>query len=246
MSARRWSWPTTVKGRERLTAGVILGGAALAGYLVTCVAYPVPLIARDLAVSRVLGLPRAEAEKELTDRGFKTKIEGEEADPVIPAGHVVWQDPPPEVVIPAGGTVLLTLSSGPGPITVPDVVAFELQDARQVIEAAGLRVGAVDTIPSASEAGVIVLTRPATGGSRAAGSTVDLVISKGPADLRIPDVVGLRQEEARGRLEAVGLKVGIITTRQSRRGGAGIVIEQRPAAGVFGPRETRVSLVISQ
>jgi serine/threonine-protein kinase len=229
-----------------LWTGLVLGGAALAGYLVTCVAYPAPLITRDHAVARVLGLPRAGAEQELQTRGFKPKIEGEEADPVIPAGHVVWQDPPPDVAVPAGTTVQLTLSSGPGPVIVPDVVAFEVDQARLIVEAAGLRIGSVDTIPSAAEAGVIVTTRPATGASRAAGSKVDLIVSKGPADIRIPDVGGLKQDEARLRLEAVGLKVGTITTRQSRRGGAGIVIEQRPAAGVFSPVEGRVNLVISQ
>lgn len=246
MSVRRRAWPATVRGREWLRTGLILGGAALAGYLVTCVVYPAALITREDAVVRVLGLPRAEAEKALQERGFKSRIEGEEADPVIPAGHVLWQDPPPEVVLPAGATVHLTLSTGPGPITVPDVVSFELEQATLVIGAAGLRVGAVDTIPSASEAGVIVTTRPATGASRTAGSTVDLIVSKGPADIRIPDVVGLKQEAARQRIEAAGLKVGTITTRQSRRGGTGIVIEQRPAAGVFSPQDARVDLVISQ
>lgn len=246
MSPGRRIWPATVKGRERVRTGLILGGAALAGYLVTCVAYPARLITRDEVVVRVLGLPRAAAERELEAQGFKTKIDGDEADPVIPAGHVVWQDPPPEVALPAGATVGLTLSSGPSPVNVPDVVAFELDQARLVVEAAGLRVGSVDSIPSAAEAGVIVTSRPGTGASRAAGSAVDLVVSRGPADIRIPDVVGLKQEDARQRLEATGLKVGTITTRQSRRGGAGIVVEQRPAAGVLSPREGRVNLVISQ
>lgn len=246
VNIRGRTFPATVRGRERLRIGLILGGAVLAGYLVTFVAYPAPLISRDHEVVRVLGLPRAEAERELQERGFQTKIEGEEADPVTPAGHVVWQDPPPEMVIPSGGTVLLTLSSGPNPITVPDVVSFELEEARLVLEAAGLRVGSIDSIASASQAGVVVTTRPAIGASRAAGGSVELVVSKGPADIRVPDVVGLRQEEARQRLEAVGLKVGSISTRQSRRGGAGIVIEQRPASGLFSPQDARVNLVISQ
>lgn len=238
-------WPVTLKGRERLRTVLLLGGALLAGYLVTCIAYPAPLISREHGVARVLGLPRAEAEKELTEQGFAPKVVGEEDDPIIPAGHVVWQDPPPEVALGGGATVELTLSSGPGPVTVPDVVAFEAGQARQVVEAAGLRVGSVDTIPNALEAGVIVTTRPTAGTSRAAGAPVDLVVSRGPADIRVPDVVGLRQEEARQRIEAAGLKVGTITIRAGRRGAAGLVLQQRPQAGVFSPQEGRVNLVIS-
>ena len=238
-------WPVTVRGRDRLRIGVILGSAVLAGYLVTCVAYPAPLITRDREVVRVLGLPRAQAEKELGQQGFKSKLDGEEPDPVIPAGHVVWQDPPPSTSLTSGTIVHLTLSSGPAPVTVPDVIAFELDQARQVMDAAGLLVNDIDSVPSASEPGLIIATRPAAGSIRQPGSAVDLVVSRGPADIRVPDLVGLKQEVARERLEAAGLRLGTITTRAGRRSPAGVVLDQRPGAGVFTPHEGRVSLVIS-
>ena len=238
--------PVTVEGRDRLRIGGLLVSAVLLGYLVTCVAYPAPLLPRDESVPRVLGLPLAAAEKELDDRGFKSKVEQPGSDPVIPSGHVLWQDPPPETGLPRGGVVTLTVSSGPGPITVPDVFAFELQQARHVLEAAGLRVGAIDTVANAAEVGIVVATRPAAGASRAPGGAVDLVVSRGPADIRIPDLVGLRQEEARQRLESVGLRLGTITTRAARRGPAGVVVDQRPAGGTLAPHEGRVNLVISQ
>ena len=195
------------------------GRAALAGYLVTCVAYPAPLIPRDREVTRVLGLPLPEAEKELDEQGFKPKVEGEDADPVIPAGHIVWQDPPPETTLPGGTTIHLTVSSGPAAVSVPDVISFELDQARQVMDAAGLRIGTIDSIPSSSEPGMIIATRPPVGSSKPPGSAVDIVMSKGPADIRVPDVVGLKQEEARDRLEAAGLKVGLWTLPQPRPGG---------------------------
>ena len=238
-------WPTTVRGRDRLRIGLILGGAALAGYLVTCVAYPAPLMTRERQVVRVLGLPRVAAEKELGQQGFRAKVEDENADPVIPAGHVVWQDPPPETSLPSGAVVHLTLSTGPGPVMVPDVFSFDLDQARQVIDAAGLRIGGIDSIPSSSKPGLIIGTRPAIGSNREPGSAIDLLVSKGPADIRVPDVMGLKQEEARQRLEMAGLRVGTVTTQKARRNATGIVLEQRPAAGVFSPHEGRISLVIS-
>lgn len=239
-------WPASVKGRDRLRIGLILGGATLAGYLATCVAYPAPLIPRDREVARVLGLPLPEAEKELSEQGFKAKVDGEDNDPVIPAGHIIWQDPPPEMSLPSGTTVHLTVSSGPATVTVPDVLSFELDQARQVLEAAGLRLGDVDSISSPLDAGLVVGTRPPTGGTKSPGSTVDVVVSRGPADIRVPDVVGLRQEEARTRLEAAGLKVGVVTTRPGKRNPPGIVLEQRPGAGVLTPNESRINLVISK
>jgi serine/threonine-protein kinase len=224
---------------------VLLAGAGLLGYLVTCVAYPAPLIQRDKAVPRVLGLPLEAAEKELADNGFRSKVIEQTPDPVIPAGHILWQDPPPETGLTEGTQVALTVSSGPGPVTVPDVIAFEVAQARQVLEAAGLRTGAIDTVGNVAEAGIIVATRPAAGISRPPGGAVDLVVSRGPSDIRIPDLVGLRQEEARQRLEAAGLRVGSVTTRPARRGPIGVVVDQRPAGGRLAPHEGRVHLVIS-
>ena len=238
-------WPTTVRGRDRLRIGFILVGATMAGYVVTLIAYPAPLMTRERQVTRVLGLPRAQAEKELTAQGFRAKVDEEQPDPVIPAGHVVWQDPPPETALAGGTMVHLTLSAGPGPVTVPDVFSFDVDQARQVIDAAGLRIGDVDSIPSSSEPGLIIGTRPAIGSTSQPGTHVDLLVSKGPADIRVPDVMGLKQEEARQRLEAAGLHVGVVTTRAARKNATGIVLEQRPAAGVFSPHEGRVSLVIS-
>ena len=240
-----WLRPTTVTGRSRLGAGVLLGAAALAGYLITWVAYPAPVIARDHAVGRMLGLPLDEAEKELREAGFKIRVEAEDQDPVIPAGHVVWQDPPPETVLQRGALVRLTPSGGPAPVTVPDVIAFDVEQARQVIEVAGFQVAHVDTVPSSAEAGIVVALHPAPGTARPPGSPVDLVVSKGPADIRVPDLVGLRQEDARDRLEARGLRVGTVTKRRAGRNPVGVVLEQRPVAGSLTPRAGRVHLVIS-
>jgi eukaryotic-like serine/threonine-protein kinase len=172
-------------------------------------------------------------------------VDGEESDPVIPAGRIAWQDPPPETAMPRDAVVHLTTSGGPAAVTVPDVIYFEMEQARQVVEAAGLAVGGVDTIPSPTEAGIIVATRPAPGTSRPPGSAVALVVSTGPADIRVPDVVGTRQEEARARLEAAGLHVGTVTTRSGGRKPAGTVLDQRPSAGVMASHDGRVNLVIA-
>jgi len=236
--------PVTVQGRDRLRIALILGGAVLAGYMVTCVAYPAPLMGRDQEVSRALGLPVAEAQKVLEQQGFKVKLDGEEADPVIPAGHVSWQEPPAETLLPRGAVVRLTTSSGPAAVSVPDVLAFELDQARQVVTAAGLRVGDVDTIPTGTEPGIIVSTRPPIGSSRPPGSSIVLVVSRGPADIRVPDLLGLRQEDARQRLEAAGLRVGVVTRRPDRRA-PGFVVQQKPGPGVLSPHDGRVNLVIS-
>ena len=243
---RALRWPATIKGRERLGAIVILITAVALGYLVTWMAYPAPLLPHELAVGRLLGLPLDAAQHEVAAQGFRLQFESPEPDPVIPADHVVWQDPPPGTALPRGGMVRLTVSSGPALVAVPDVIAFDLDMARQVVQAAGFRIGVVDSVASASEAGTIITTRPVTGVPRPPGTPVDLVASRGPADTKVPDLVGISLQEARRQLEGAGLKPGTIGKRSVRRSPAGMVVDQRPAAGMLSHRGGRVNLVISQ
>jgi eukaryotic-like serine/threonine-protein kinase len=236
--------PKTVQGRERLRIGVILAGALALGYFVTCVAYPAPLVSSDVALDRLLGLPLDAARSEITRQGFRVRVENPVADPVIPSGHVVWQDPPPGTLLPRGGTVVsLTPSSGPAQVAVPDVIGFDLDAARQVVAAAGLRIGTIDSLVSSTEAGVIVATRPETGAFRPPGTTLDLVVSRGAADIRVPSLVGIGKEDARQRLEDAGLKLGTISTRTGK-GASGVVVEQRPGPGMLSPKGGRVSIVV--
>ncbi|HEX9165150.1 MAG TPA: PASTA domain-containing protein [Gemmatimonadales bacterium] len=226
-------------------AGLVVIAAA-AGYLVSLLAWPAPILDKDVPVALVVGLPEEAAVQELTAQGFRTKVhESREPDPTLPAGHVTWQDPPGAMRLPKGSLVNLTLSSGPSQVAVPDVALFELDDARRVVTAAGLTVGSVDSVPAMAERGVVVSTRPPIGSPRPAASRVDLVVSRGPADVRVPNLVGLAETVARQRLGMLGLAVGLVDVRPPGRARPNTVLEQRPAAGVLLPRGGRVDLVIA-
>jgi beta-lactam-binding protein with PASTA domain len=91
----------------------------------------------------------------------------------------VWQDPPPETIVPPNSSVQLVLSGGPAAVTVPDVVGLSLPFAESVIEAAGLRLGRVDRVTSGQEAEVVLSVRPPPGNGRPPGSRVELLVSAG-------------------------------------------------------------------
>jgi serine/threonine-protein kinase len=133
------------------------------------------------AIPRVLGQPLEQARAALANSGFRSRVDGERPSPDVRRGAVVWQDPPADMVVPPNAVVQLVLSAGPAPVPVPDVVGFALPYAEKVVEAAGIRVGRVDTVRSAGgEAGVVIATRPGAGNGRPRGAAVDLVVS-GPA-----------------------------------------------------------------
>lgn len=225
---------------------LVLAAAALLGYGAAMLFYPAPLVQQEQRVPLVVGMPAEEAERTLEDAGFRIRAdEVREADPALPAGHVTWQDPPAFLETPRGSMVELTISSGAAPVTVPDVQLFDLDEARRIMGAAGLAVGVIDSVPADAPPGVVVSTRPPEGTPRPPGSTVDLVVSRGPAAVRVPDLAGMPESEARARLDALGLRIGLVRTRRGTRVQPGTVLEQRPRAGVLLPQGGRVDLTVA-
>ncbi len=142
-------------------------------------ASPGAMFVSEHAVPRVLELPEADARERLGDLGFRVRLDGERPNPSIPRGAVVWQDPPPDMVVPPNSSVQLVLSGGPAPVSVPDVVGLSLQFAEGILEAAGMKVGRVDRVTSGQEENVVLSVRPPPGNGRPRGSSVDLLVSSG-------------------------------------------------------------------
>ena len=126
---------------------------ALLGYVITTLwMAPDTVTTSDHSVPRVLALPVDKARGELTGLGFRIRMDEQRTSPDVPRGAVLWQDPPPETILPPGATVQLTASDGPAPVTVPDVVGLSLPYAERILNAAGIKIGNVDTVRAAPKA----------------------------------------------------------------------------------------------
>jgi beta-lactam-binding protein with PASTA domain len=171
----------SVSGRRLLRDVIIVGTTFGVGYLIASAwLSPVPLVTKDHAVPRVLELPNAEAQQKLRELDFRAKFEAERPHATIPRGNVVWQDPPPGMILPQNSVVTLVTSAGPQQVPVPDIIGLGLPYASKVLAAAGLKVGNVDTVASDPEPNVVVATRPPAGGGRDLGGRVDIVVSGQP------------------------------------------------------------------
>jgi beta-lactam-binding protein with PASTA domain len=142
---------------------------------------PGSILTKDHSLPRVLEMPEARARETLNQLGFRPRLDGERPNDSFPAGTVIWQDPPPGTVLAPNSVVQLVLSTGPALVAVPDVIGLNVSQAGKILNAAGVRIGSIDSSSAGGqERGVILATRPAAGLGRPRGSAVSLVVSRGP------------------------------------------------------------------
>lgn len=229
--------------RRRLTVAGIVVGASLAGYMLTCAIYPAPILPRQASVPQLRGMNADSALAVLGHMALRGRITDTTRDPLVPAGRVVWQSPAPETMLPQGALVKLAMSSGASLVTVPDVGQLDLDLALDVLQAAGLKQGVIDTVKSDEDFGTVVTIVPSAGTTVKPGRTVDVSVSSGPASVKVPDLTGMPLSMARDRLIALGLRVGSLEQRME--GKAGTVLTQAPAPGAMLTRGSAVNLTIS-
>jgi serine/threonine-protein kinase len=194
---------------------------------------------------RVLGLSLQAAQSKLTDAGFEVKQGAAVYSTSIDKGLVADQDPDPGRRLRRHGTVVLHLSKGPELHPVPSLRALTRQAAVAALTAAKLKLGTVrEAYDDSIDAGRVVSSTPPKGELLAPGSVVDLVVSKGPAPVDIPDLVGKKKSEALATLDNLGLKA-TVTEVFDDTVPKDVVKEQTPK-GVAGHRGDTVQLVVSK
>jgi serine/threonine-protein kinase len=137
---------------------------------------------------------------------------------------VVRSDPASGGRVLRGHSVTVVLSSGPPAVAVPSVTGQSVDDAQAAIRQAGLRPQVTEQSSADVDAGQVISQTPA-GGKADRGSTVQLVVSTGPAIVEVPDVRGLSIDDARQKLQDAGFRVRVRSLR------IGNVIAQSPGGG---------------
>jgi serine/threonine-protein kinase len=163
-----------------------------------------------------------------------------------PAGEVAEQTPGPHSRMLRGGKLTLIVSRGPRTSLIPAVRGAPLATAEQALRGAHLLVGALTYAYSdVIRAGDVVSSDPGSADVADQGTAVALVVSKGPAPVRMPDVRGEAGASAQSQLEAAGLTV---TTSEaySTSVTAGDVVSQSVPAGQTVPHGSAVRLVVSK
>jgi beta-lactam-binding protein with PASTA domain/predicted Ser/Thr protein kinase len=196
------------------------------------------------ALVDVAGLTTARAAAQLRKAGFKPTTKAQ-ASPTVKAGLVISTEPPAGTEVQVGSVVTMLVSSGPAPVTVPDVTGQTLTAAEATLAEAKLALGTVTEKASTTQTpGTVISQSPNGGRSVRGGSKVDLTVAKEPKETAVPSVVGQSEVQAVAALENAGFKARTVNEATSEATQVGTVLKQSPAAGAKARKGVTVTIAI--
>ena len=203
------------------------------------------LIGKEIIVPDVSGMSEDEAQKKLTDEGFKPTSEFQYDDNVA-EGNVISTTPAAHSKAAKDTQVKMIVSKGAQKKTVPDVRGKSEADARSEIQAAGLTVGSTSTQHDDSVAKGNVISQSVTPGKKvSAGTAVNLVLSSGSDKVSIQNFAGKDEEELLSWASQNGLNASKQKDEYSSNYEEGTIISMSPASGSVSKGST-ITYVLSR
>jgi eukaryotic-like serine/threonine-protein kinase len=194
-------------------------------------------------VPNVINMRPAAAASALKAAGLHERLGQPVHSTAVVAGLVASVSPSGRVL--HGATITVQLSSGPVTHPVPILTNESVARATHKLLALDINVGEQKLVNSTSvSSGLVVATDPPAGQVVNAGSSVDLIVSKGPPPVVVPVLAGLKAADAEAALTQAGLAYSPHEVYNSTP--AGIVISSNPTHPAQVPQGTTVKLLISR
>jgi serine/threonine-protein kinase len=130
-------------------------------------------------------------------------------------------------------------------ITMQDLTGISVEEAERKLREMGLEVAEKpEEFNDAVAAGSVISTLPPAGEELEKGSSVTLVVSKGPEAVSLPSVIGSAEADAVAALQSLGFQVEI-WHNHSETVAAGIVLAMEPAPDTPLMKGSKVIVTVS-
>jgi serine/threonine protein kinase len=197
-----------------------------------------------IEIPDLTGSEQAQALEDLQNLGFKVGIENS-ADSSVPAGSVIRTQPPFNTVINPDSLVTIIVSVGPEAFPIPYVLDIETERAIYVVEESGFTLGQLlEVNDEKTPRGFVISQNPVAGTKMSPGTTVDLVVSKGPSLIEISDLSRKSPEDAIQILETLGFEYELIE-EYSEDVEVGLVSGTLPEAGEIVTPDKLIQVIVS-
>ena len=188
-------------------------------------------------VPDVVGSTESASRAALTAAGLAYRSTALVFSRTVAKGVVLRTDPAAGSRLKPGTPVALIVSKGVQQVAVPDVRGKDVAAATAALGKAGFVVTTSQAFSDTAAKGSVLDQSP-NRGSIDLGSTVALVVSKGPDVVKLPDLTGDDRDRAVGALQALGLKTNVLAFP----GGPGLVLRTSPGGGTVVRRGSTVTL----
>ncbi|HEX7740511.1 MAG TPA: Stk1 family PASTA domain-containing Ser/Thr kinase [Marmoricola sp.] len=203
-------------------------------------------IARYTVTPSVIDLSSAAAKTKLEKSGLSMHVDHTEYSENFVKGAVISSDPGAGDRIHKHGTVDVVLSKGPERHKVPKLRGMTLDQARSALEDADLVLGDTSQRYSGKiPQDQVISSDPHAGSEQRRDTAIDVVLSKGPKPIDIPNLTGEKAAAAKKRLKKLGFKVDEGARDFSTSIPKGSVLSQSPDSGT-GHKGDTITLVISK
>lgn len=199
---------------------------------------------QEVQVPSLVGLNETAAMQRAEEAGLEIEIVQRKRHPDFEEGRVISQDPASGVLL-EGKTIALVVSKGHPLIKLPKLVGKPLDEVRETLTSLGLSVGEISYEFSTEQPKDAVIDAGTLRPKVEEGTVVPLVVSKGPRDVAVPNVVGLKAEKAEAVLVEAGFEVTLVNV-YSDEVDAGKVVSTNPAPDVMAPEQSVIEVAVSQ
>ncbi len=158
---------------------------------------------------------------------------------------ITAQKPKAGKIVLVGTKVVINVSKGAKPLTVPNVVGEPYSSADGALSGGGFAV-VKSEVDSDKAAGVVVSQNPLPGAQVPAGTTITVSVSKGPQLVQVPDVTGQAQADAEALLRDAGYDSTVVPQDVTDPSNDGLVLSQQPQGGKVVKKGALVTLYVGQ
>ena len=226
---------------------MLFGG--LAGLVLLCL---VGIMGRSIFnsgnpyVKNVVGLTAEEATHILEGDGFRVKCVESYDDHVVES-FIIDQSVTEGERLRKNSLITLSVSIGPEPIPLPDVVNEEYDKAKEILEEYGWIVVVEKGYDDNVAKDHIINTIPSAGVPVIRGKGITLTVCKGPEHIEIPDLSSLSTQKASEKLKKLGLKVNkTVKEEYDNEIEEEKVIRTDPDVGEIVDRGEKVTMIVSK
>lgn len=202
--------------------------------------------AREVEVPVLVGLTVNEATERLAALGLGLRVDdNRRADPKVPLGRVMQQDPEAGMQARRQRTIRVWVSSGPRVTIIPTLAGQTERTARIRLGQDGIQIGTLSEMRSPDYPTDAVVAQNPPPAARA--PEVSMLVNRGEAiTFVMPDLIGMDGERAAEVMRTRGFRVTIVGTQAAPGIPPGTIVSQQPRAGFKVGEADPISLEVSR